>query len=217
MLLMFLNAGIVYVDSEEVTKNTLVPGLTVFRVLNQQDSRDRLHHGYELVYTGDVQLAAQGSLSCTLISPTAAEVVMPACSDVFLLNFRALQRAAEGKLTNAEMGPLPSAINKMVKNPELRKIKVLVLFDKTGEELTNGVFSGSVEQLGIVKPKTLIISDDFEEAGGAFERTTLFVTFFIPRVEAEERMAKVGVPLSSNLVGDALADHVQGMGMGDNE
>jgi hypothetical protein len=211
-MLMLLNAGVVNVDSEEVTKNTLVPGLQIFRVLNQQDSAHRLYHGYQFLFTGDLQLAAKGMLNCTVVAANAVEVVMPACADIFVHNFAGFERAALGKFTLAEMEPLPTAVSKMVKDKDLQKIKVLILFDKTGEELTNAVFSPTKEQLGAVLPKTVTVSDTFEEAGSTFHRTTLFVSYFIPRVELEERVAKIGTPVSSNLVGDALANHVQGMG-----
>ena len=71
-----------------MTKNCLVPGLLIFCVLDMVDEDEEFfHHGYQLLYTGNVQLALDDKLTVTVIDPTAIEVVMPAVSDAFLKNF----------------------------------------------------------------------------------------------------------------------------------
>ena len=51
------------------------------------EDEEFFHHGYQLLYTGNVQLALDDKLTVTVIDPTAIEVVMPAVSDAFLKNF----------------------------------------------------------------------------------------------------------------------------------
>jgi hypothetical protein len=201
------------VDSSEVTKNTLVPGLLVFRVLDEKDSNNRLHHGYQLLYTGDMRLALAGLLTCTVVSKTAVEVVMPACSDGFLLSFNDYKQAVKSKkkMSAAVLRAHTAAANKMVQNKALQTVKILVSFEDTGEELTNAVFSDSSHPLGEVKPKAVVLANDVELSGKQYKTATLYAGFLIARVEQEERMAELTSKTATSNLAEELADDLQGM------
>jgi hypothetical protein len=210
---------VVRVDSSEVTKNTLVPGLLVFRVLDEKDDKNRLHHGYQLLFTGDIQLALDGLLTCTIISAQEVEVVMPACSDAFVLSFNKYKQSvkAKKKMSSAVLRAHATAANKMVQNRDLQTIKILVSFENTEEELTNGVFSSSAKQFGVVKPKAVVVEDDAMVHSKGYTTSTLFAGFLIARVEHEERMADVDTNKSTSNLAEELADDMGGMGMDESD
>lgn len=208
-------AVVLAVDSSEVTKNSLVPGLLVFRVLDQADGDNRLHHGYQLLYTGDMQLALDGLLTCTVVSETTVEIVMPVCSDGFLLSFNKFKESVKSKkkMSNAVLRAHATAANKMVRNKDLQTIKILVDFEKTEEELTNAVFSPSSQRFGAVKPKAIVLEDDVVLNLKSYHTTTLYAGFLIARVEQEERMAEISIQSQSSNLADELAEGVEGMNM----
>lgn len=212
---------IVNVDSADVNKNALVPGLLLFRVLNERDGNSRLHHAYQLLFLGDMELALGGSLSVSMLSPTAVEVVMPACSDVFLLHFDEFQRAlkAKKKMSKAALRSHTIAANKMLNDKSFQLIKVLILFDKTGEQLTNAVFSPTGDALGTVHPKAFVVEHDFVEEGktNAHHATTLVAGFIMARVESDERMAEIKLPRPVASLADEISDGVEGTEWGDDD
>jgi hypothetical protein len=206
---------VVRVDSHEVTKNTLVPGLIVVRVLDEKDKNNRLHHSYHLMYSGDVGLAVDGKLTATLIGPTAIEVVMPAFTSSFLTNFEAVKSAVreKKKVSSSSMKAFTTAANKIANNEDTQTIKVLVLFDDTGEELTNGVFSESAQRFGTIPPKAVIFEGTFDINGTTYHETSLYCGFIVARVETEERMAAVATPMRGNALAADLAAGMEGTNM----
>jgi hypothetical protein len=218
ILVLTFRAVILHVDSSDVTKNTLLPGLLVFRVLDEIDKDNRLHHGYQILFTGDIQLALDGMLTCTVVSKTDVEVVVPSTCDSFLLSFNKYKGLVKRKkkMSDAVLRAHATAANKMMQNRDLQSMKILISFKNTGEELTNSVFSASTQQTGAVQPKAVVLEDEVEFNSTTYQTSTLYAGFLIARVEEEERMAVMGNPPTSNLA-DELAGDVAGMGMDDND
>lgn len=157
-----------YVDSAEVSKNTLMPNLLIFCVLDKPDANNRLHHCYQLMFTGDIKLAFDGMLSATVVSPTSIAVEMPACHSSFIYNFDAYKSAAvtKKKMSSGSIRSQTSVANKMLQDAKLQKVKVLVVFDNTGETLTNAVFSSTESPLGTIDPKALVVEEVTKGAKG---------------------------------------------------
>jgi hypothetical protein len=214
------------VSSADVERHVVLPGLLLFRLLDEPDDKHRLHHAYQFAYQGDPQLAiVDECLGVTVISSTAVSIVMPACSDVWMKHFKDLQQKMKKnkKLTLAGKNSQTTLHNYMLHDKDLQTFKVLVLFDKTGEELTNAVFSSRDEphaspeesRYGRVKPKAVLLSSSFEFNGRKKECTTLYSCFTIARVEKALRMEVITEPTAkSNELAEDLAEGMEGMSVG---
>lgn len=198
-----------YVDSSEVTKNILLPGLQVFRLLDEVDEDGRLHHTYQIVYTGDAEAGlASGSLSATLVSPTEVAVVMPGVSGAFLYHYSDVEASLTRKLKTSSSASRAhtTAVNHYTEDPDSHRFKALVKFDKTYEELTNKVWSDPTDQFGVIHPKSILIATEYQHLETDFSSTELFVTWNIARVEPSKRYQELkGKKNQANLVADGLS------------
>jgi len=199
----------VYVDSAEVTKNVLLPGLQVFRLLDEIDGDRRLHHTYQLVYTGDPQAALEaGALSASLVSPTEVAVVMPSVSGAFAFHYEEVKARLQRKrkTTTAALKAHTTAVNNYTQNKSLHRFHVLVKFDKTDEELTNKVWTDNSSRFGTIQPKSVLIPTEFIQGGQTIRSTELFVAWNVARVEQTKRYEELkGKPDDDNLVADDLS------------
>ena len=199
-------------DSAEVNRNWLLPGLQMFRLYDEIDDNNRLWHAYQLCFIGDMAMGlTPGHLSCTVIDENKALLVMPIIPGMFVHGFKQLRRilAKKGKMTLASSKAMANAVNKYKKNKELIRYKVLIVFDRTGETITNAAFSKKKELTGTVSPKTAIVPHTYERNEKKYKTHNLVVTWTIARQEEEERYGDV---VSDNevededAVGDDLSD-----------
>ena len=171
---------VVHIDSAEVTKNCLLPMLQVFCMLDKVDADNHFHHVYQILFTGDMELAVARNLLATLVSEMAVLVEMPACVGSFINNYALVnaKMVERGKTMEAAAKAQTSAVGNYVRNKELQKFKVLMDFKKTGEKLTNEVFSPGSSNRAIL-PKSVIIQVLFGYKGKAYNCTNLYVGFTI--------------------------------------
>lgn len=206
------------VDDAEVNNHCLLPGLQVFRLLDEVDENNRLHHAYQLLYSGDMELALKGNLSATVVSKTGVLLELPVCVGSFINAFPSVkkQMRSKGKTTTAAAKAQTSAVVKYNSNKEMQKFRVLVEFKGTGETLANEVFSPGSSDTGVILPKSIIVQIPFDYNGKLYERTDLFVGFTVARVEPTVRMAVVAKSVDKgNLVADDLAEEVDEMSLHD--
>ena len=86
--------------------------------------------------------------------------------------------------------------------------QVLVDFSKTGEKLTNKVFSpGSGTTKGLVVPKPTKVESEYDHDGTNIVSTEVYAAFSLARVESEYRTKKVKQPPppSTNMMAAAMA------------
>lgn len=173
--------------------------MQIFRLLDVPNPRDgkespRLHHGYQLLFTGDPQLAIDGHVSVSLVSATEIEFEVPSTVAAFAVNYKAAskQLKRKKKLSKLAFKAHSTAADQYDEDPSLLKLKYRVDIGKMGETLTNGVFDASGKTYGVVRPQTAIVEDKFEFKGKEYPTMHLFAQFNIARVEATVRRGEVG-------------------------
>lgn len=203
-----------------MNKHVIFPGVQLFRLLDEYDSSDnRVYHSYQFLFVGEIEMGLQpGMLQCEVIGPTAVSLTVPAVSGLFVNSFDLLNRfmASKGKQTAAATLAHTNAVNQYMDDSEeeLLKYKLLVRFDKTGEELDNSVWTKTSGQLGVVQPRSAIVPYKILRRGKAFDCCTLVVGFSIARVEKTKRYRVVQTRTAGrNAVDDDLDDDMEGMNL----
>ena len=186
----------------------LATNLLIFRITDHVDGKQRLHNGYQILYTGDYRAALQGFLTVTLESPTTVLVTMPAVPSSFLYHNPSVVRQIQDRKysTRSVQNSYSTAVSKILAEPSLQVVKILINFDHTGEELTNEVFSPSFVPTGAIVPEVTGIKLSQTYNGIAYSTTELYAAFNVARVEEEVRTAEIEKPPvpPSNLVAAAF-------------
>lgn len=187
----------------------------ILRFSDHEDKDGRLHNGYQILFGGDLGGGADGLLKVTLVNSTQVLVQMPSFPSSFTCQHERLQLVMErvGD-TPAAKRAYSTAASKLVRSKSCRLMKVLIDFDKTGEELTNEVFCPSSEN-GHVTPVTAAFESEIQlpRINKRFPTTELYAAFNIARIETTIRMARmVGKTDYDDEIARALAE---GMNMDD--
>lgn len=203
-----------YVDSSEVAVNVVATNLMIFRLVDYQDSKKRLHNGYQILYTGDLKAATDGLLTATLVDDTTIVVSMPAVPNSVLSRWQEVNRAFEvkGYGTGSVKNSQTTGISKLANNPELQQVHIQIKFDKTGETITNEVFSPHSIPFGAIAPQVTPFQSTVQYGSDSkvYATTDLFVAFNVTRVELAVRMAEIRQPSDTN----PIAAELQGMNVG---
>lgn len=196
-------------DCAEVCKNCLLPNLSVFRVYDEIDGDNRLHHSYQLQYTGDMETGLeQDLLRAEVITPTKVVVVVPVSSAVLLNHYDSLkaQMVRQGKVTSAAAKSHSTGVTNYNSDKALKKFRLLISFEKTGETLTNEVWTPRSGQLGVIKPKSTLFNRTVKFNDTDYETTDLVVLWTVARVEPTKRYSVVQQQQTAgNLVFDDLS------------
>ena len=200
---------IVYIDSAEVTRNYILPGLQIFRLHNEKDDKEQLHHGYQILYVGDLEMGViAGNLKCEVMSPTEIAVTIPAVPGVMVNAFSYFNRIlhSKGKTSKPAKQAQATAVMAYKKDKTLALVKVLLRFERTGETITNRTWSNTKDHTGVVKPKVCKMPHQTSYKGKAIDVTYLVVGWNIARVEIEERYDDVNSDDDDgNLIGKELS------------
>jgi len=210
------------IDNAEVQINAIFSGVQCVRVENHKDATRRWHHGYLFWFTGDPQRALEkGQLHVTLLDDTTVRIVVPAIGGMFLESYNEGRRQmrSENKLPESFDKSLAVARNKYRQkmNPAAKLISLNVSFN-TGETLTNEAFSPSRTPFGRIRPSGKIITGKYEFNQEEYERSELWVGFFVPR---HEEIARYPSPDDDeceeededNLIVEDLVNGVSGMAL----
>lgn len=197
------------IEDSEIPENAILPTLQIFRLYDVPDEKHRLHHGYQILFNGDPRMAIEGHVTCKLISATEVVVELPGPPSSFTHNFQAtsamLQR--KKKTTHAALLAHASAVGRYQEDTSLMKLKYLLKFDKTGETLTNSVYSPGKPRFGAIHPKSTFVSSSFTHNGKTYSTTEIYAAFNIARVEKTVRMAIISPKKKSgSLLADDLDD-----------
>ena len=214
-MLPIFNTEIIQISDPEVSKNVLVPPtLQLFRLVDHRDEKDHLHHGYQILYTGDPEMALDGNMTVTLTGDTTVEVEMPATVASFAKDYEQTKRQLKNKnkTTKAASKAHASAVGNYADDNELLKVKFLLEFRGTGETLTNAVFSGP-KQFGPVRPKTCFVTRSIIFNGEEYPTTDLYAAFNIARVEPRVRQGKVKTKSGVNLMTAGLEEETASMNL----
>ena len=177
----------------------------MFRVYDEIDpATKRLYHSYQFLFIGDMDMATgSGYLNCKVISPTQVVIVMPVVAGVFVNDIKGLIRrlASKGKTTSAITKAHVTAARKYKSDASLQKIKVLVDFSRTGEQLDNSVWTrGSPPHGGNVSPRSCELTHLFTNKSKEKSSTLLCVGWLIARMEPEKRYGDVASSEEDNAV-----------------
>lgn len=177
----------------------------IFRLIDHVDKEDRLHNGYQILYTGgDFAAAINGLVSVKLIDELSVLVSIPAVPNSMLQHTSAiiLQMKTAGHPVECVENSYNTAVSKLLSNQSRQLVHFLVKFDKTGETLTNEVFSPNAVPDGPVQPFPIVFEGKQQCKGKHYKNTEMYAAYNIARVEDEDRMAKVQKPkaVSDNLL-----------------
>jgi len=214
-------AEVFYIESSDIDKTLLFPGLHLFRVTDHEDSQHRLHHGYQVLFIGDPEMAIEeGMLSCTLINETQLEICVPGTVASFFKDYASTHRILKQKKKTSKPARVAHSIviSRFQEDPSLMQLKYLIDVSRTGETLTNTVFTPGSERFGPVRPKSSLIERVFHRGSTQHVTTDLYAAFNVARVEKTIRKALVTEKQrSTNLVADDLDEDGDEDGDGTNE
>ena len=203
----------VRVDDPEFLGMVVVPNLVLCRVTDKTDFSDlerQLHHTYQVLYIGDIELCQETDLlTVTLLDSRHIQVTMPSMPSSFVKRY---DPDITGALSTHLDERTQAAHSTMIKglNKELEALKFYVLIEiDNGDTLTNKTWCPTSED-GVVEPvcSKPIQSTLCFKNGMAFDSLEVGVPFNIARVEHTKRYASLGSNKSkkpgNNLVADAL-------------
>jgi hypothetical protein len=165
--------------------------LHVFRLLDDVDQSNQRHHGYEIGVMGDLRAVGHGHYSATLISDTEIVVELPTATTTFLEDYDTMRAAmiATGTHNDAAEKAHVTARSGMLSNPDRKTLKFLVRI-RTGEKLTNAVYSPNSVPTGEIYPTVTPFTSSFTHLDGrTYQETKAWISWKVARVEHEKRMA----------------------------
>lgn len=196
-------------------RTALLTKLHVFRLTDDIDSQQQMHHGWEIAITGDLRSVALGFYKAELISDTEVVITVPSYDQGFAHDYDQLRaelvkwsyyNAAAEKAHTVSRSALAS-------NQVPSTLKFLIKF-RTGELLTNTLYSPASVPLGEITPQVTPFSTDYTIGSTVYTSWNAWITWKVSRVEENKRMstfkrtptASVGLAAAVLLNGAPTAD-----------
>jgi hypothetical protein len=186
----------------------------VFRIVDYKDSNNQLHNGYEIVVVADLRSVASGLYKATLLNEDEVEIEVPTAPSSFLENYARISAAlsALGHISTPCEQSHTIQRSGLLNDPKRKTMKFLLRFHKTGEALTNGVFTPMSVPTGEIDAEPTPFSCTYPLFGKDWTTTEVWLSWKVARVEHEKRMVTVSAPVANNSsVADALATKMSGM------
>lgn len=206
------------ITDKEVLRNELLPNLLVFRLQDDKDSNNQYHNGYEVVIIADLRHLIGGLYKATLLSDYEMELVLPTTPASFLEDYSTLQRAMVGWDTlNAAAVKAHETCRAGIMNDSDRKtLKILIRF-RTGEKLTNVLYSPESVPYGEIEPAPTPYETSHVWKGRNWKHTEVWLAFKVSRVEGTARFV---APDASSIISNRAAQRLhtaaqQGMSLAD--
>jgi hypothetical protein len=208
------------ITDRDVKRSELLPNLLVFRITDDTDSDHQYHNGYEVVVLGDLRQLIAGLYKAVLLNEFEIEVELPTTSASFLHDYETLRRAMAkfGHLKDAAVKAHTIARGGILKKDSNRMtLKILIRF-RTGEKLTNAMYTPQSHPYGEIDPEPTPYTTRFTWMNKQYENTELFLSFKVSRVEEEVRMSIVTPETNSvNRAAERLIAAATGMNLSPDE
>lgn len=202
------------ISDPEDFANILVPTLQLFRLHNIKDDKGQIHHGYEVLFTGDPRMGTL--VTVTLVSATKLVVTVPNAPGSFTHDYGSTtneQLLDKDKTSEPQTMARATAIDRYTNDPELLVHKYLIDIEQTDETLTNSVVNPGTPRFGPVKPKACFVSGVFKHKSREYPTSELYSSFRVARLEPFPRFdnPQDRKNTSGNLVMDELDSDMHGM------
>lgn len=156
---------------------------------------------------GDLRSVALGLYKATLLNDYDVELEIPSCVSSFLQDYHEIKAAQVewGNLNAAAEKAHTSARASIMNVDENQGLKILLRF-RTGETLTNIVYTPTSVPIGEIQPEFTPYQTRFEVFGHEYQTTEAWMSWKVSRVEKHKRMAAVDASVGgANKVADLFA------------
>jgi hypothetical protein len=185
----------------------------VYRIVDHKDGSNQLHNGYEVVIMADLRAVATGLYKATLLNAHEIEIEVPTAASSFLENDSSIKTAMVA--LGHSSGPAEQAHtiqrSGVLNDPTRKTMKFLIRFHKTGESLTNAVFTRNSVPVGEIDSEPTPFSISFQLFQKTWTTTEVWLSWKVTRVENERRMVTVAAVANNSSVAEALAKKLAGM------